>query len=382
MSTLDRHNLAGRLLAGCCWLAAAAPALAQVPSELVEQALDQRIGSLEITAAPIRNALDTLEKETGLRFVVNDDVLALMPYGDATQIEIVVRDMSVRSALRQVFAGLGLAMRVAGDRVVIEPVPALAHLGRRLTIDEIALLDRLSREPWASVAGDPPIDLRIDPARAPRDGLRRALDQVRGDSALGKLDSACQALSWAWRPEGGRLVLTTREDETRRRLDRPIDVHYQKQMLDAVLSDLGARVGVNVLFEPGCLQQVDWREKRVEMTQKNVSPRQALERICGSTGLRYEIEADGVRVYGPFQDSRGHGGPPGAMSAPAGEPGPEGDSSADQRFVRIEIEVRPGVRMDALVPLVELPPALRREFHRRLDEVLSDLGRSNGSATP
>jgi hypothetical protein len=382
MTGYHQHTWTGRALASCCWLAAATVSLAQVPSELVEQALDQRIGSLEITAAPVRNALATLEKETGLRFAVGDDVLALMPYGDATQIEIVVRDMSVRSALRQVFAGLGLSMRVAEDRVVIEPVPALAHLGRRLTIEEIALLDRLSREPWASVAGDPPIDLRIDPARAPRDALRRALDQVRGDSALDKLDSACQALSWAWRPEGGRIVLTTREEETRRRLDRPIDVHYQKQMLDAVLSDLGARVGVNVLFEPGCLQQVDWREKRVEMTQKNVSPRQALERICGSTGLRYEIEPDGVRVYGPLQESRGPGGPPGAMSAPARGPGPESDFSAAQHLVRIEIEVRPGVRMDAVVPLVELPPELRREFHRRLDEVLSELGRSGGSATP
>lgn len=372
---LDQRRRRGGL-AACVALgvALAWPAMGQVPAELVEEALDQRIASLDVGPAPIKEALATLEQQTGLRFTAGEEVLALMPYGERTKIAITVRDLSVRAAVRQVLAGLGMTMRVVGDRVAIEPLPAVALLGRRLTIEEVTLLDKLAREPWASVAADPPVELRIDPALRPREALTEAMRQVRAEPALEALDSAAKALKWSWHPEGARIVLTTNEDEIRRRLDLPTDVHYQKWMLDAVLSDLGQRVGVTVMFEPGALQQVDYREKRVELTQKNVSPRQALERICGSTGLHYQVEPDGVRIYGPHDSPRVPAKPPG--SRPAADDSPQAESEYPgprDGDLRVEIEIRPGLRFDAVIPVRDLPLELRKECRRKLDELLRRL---------
>ena len=37
----------------------------------------------------------------------------------------------------------------------------------------------------------------------------------------------------------------------------------------------------------------------VVLYQQQVSARQTLERLCGNTGLRYEITDEGVRISGP-----------------------------------------------------------------------------------
>jgi hypothetical protein len=123
------------------------------------------------------------------------------------------------------------------------------------------------------------------------------------------------------------------------------------------------------MYEPGALQAVDWREIRVDMTQKNVSAREALERICGRTGLRMEITPEGLRILGPFD-----GGSPGS-APPSGGGDAEGEGAAPphQQFVRIEIEVAPGVRVDALVPMDDLPDELRRDCQRKVSEVMGRL---------
>jgi hypothetical protein len=342
--------------------AASVTARAQVPPELIEEALDQPIQRVEIENVPLPQALAQLEQRTGLRFAVDPAVLELMPYGPRTPVSIQISDMSVRQGLSRTLAGLGLEMIVRPDAVALVPIPAVQRMGRRMTAAEVGLLARLASAPWSGLR-DVPAEFRIDPQAQPRQALERAVGQMHAPTAVDQLEAATRTLGWVWRPEGERIVFMTRRDEVRCRLDRPVDLSYQRRPLDEVLVDLGRRAGVTMLFEPGSLRQVDARERAVDLVQRDVSVRQTIERICGNTGLGYEIVDDGVRITAPVA---------------ASQPAVEREQAAARRWIKIGVQVRPGVTIDALVPVEQLPADVREEVERRLHEVLSPLR----SATP
>ena len=169
-------------------------AWAQMPGNLVEEALDQPVSNLEIQDTPLRDALARIEKQTGLRFVLDDSVLELMPYGERTRVSVRIADTSVRAGLQGVLDGLGLEMFVEEGNVVIFPAPVLQRVGRRLTIEEIGILARLASEKWATTQAGPqkvPAEFRFDPADKPQERLTQAIAQVVGDNALHQLESAC-----------------------------------------------------------------------------------------------------------------------------------------------------------------------------------------------
>ncbi len=327
-------------------------AFGQMPRDLIEEALDQPIAQLEIKDTPIRDALAKIEQQTGLRFVIDNEVVDLMPYGERTRISVVIRDMSARSGLTQVLDGLGLQMLVEGGDVLIVPSPVLERLGRRLTIEEVQLLGMLASGPWSTGHDACPTEFRIDPLTKPAEAFQQALEQVQGRNGLRQLDAATQALGWIWRPDGKSIVFEWPRDEITRRLEWPLDLTYQREPLDRLLVDLGTRVGVLMKFEPGALQKVSAADRPVDLIQRGVSVRQILERICGNTGLRYEIQDDGVQVRAPLEDTTGP------------------TAATIQQWVRIGVEIRPGIKMDLFVRQDQLPPEFQAEAQKKLSEIL------------
>lgn len=327
-------------------------AFSQMPRDLIEEALDQPIAQLEIKDTPIRDALAKIEQHTGLHFVIDEDVVDLMPYGERTRVSVVIRDMSVRSGLTQVLDGLGLRMFVERGNVLIVPAPVLERLGRRLTIEEVNLLGMLASGPWSQDRFANKKEFRIDPKTKPAEILNKAMEQVKSRNGLKQLEAATATLGWVWRPEGVSIVFELPRDEIRRRLDWPLDLTYQREPLDRLLVDLGGHVGVLMKFEPGALQKVSARERNVDLIQRGVSVRQILERICGNTGLRYEIQDDGVQILAPLEDTTGP------------------TAATIQQWVRIEVEIRPGVKMDLFVRQDQLPPEFQAEARKKLNEIL------------
>ena len=336
-------------------LASAVQTRGQAMRDLIEEALDQNVEKIEIEGLPIRDALSRLQQETGLRFTLEKPVLELMPYGERTRVSIVIRDMSVRRGLTRICAGLGLRLNVADDYVAFELVPVLARLGRRMTIEEVNLLERLASGPWSAIrSGDAvPLEFRFDPQSRPQETLDEAISQIPAANAMRQLEAATETLGWIWRPDGNRIVLEPRIADILRRLDRSLDMTYQRMPLDALLVDLGRRIGITMFFEPGSLRQVDARDRVVDLIQRGVSVRQTLERICGNTGLRYEITDEGVAILAPADSAE------------------EITSTNVQDWVRIELEIRPGIKMDVFLRRDQLPPEFRDECQRKLDEILS-----------
>jgi len=329
--------------------------------DLVEAALDQQIRQrVEIGQKPIREALAELEKLTGLRFDLHPLAIEWLPYGEQTQVAIVLEDVSVRQALTRICDGLGLRLRVAGDVVVIEPGPVLDRLGRRLTLDETALLQKLSARPWAELKAEQiAIEFRVPAADEARGVLERALAQQAGGSALNQLETATQNIGWFWVPAGKSLVIYPRAADIQQRLDRPLDVNYRRVALDQLLVELGRRIDITVHFEPGALQRVGADQRQVDLIQRNTTVRQILELIVGRTGLWYEVVEDGI-VVGATRE------------AP--------DSGAAEERARVVAILRvpvgsDGTTIDFLLRENELPPEFRALRERKLPEVVELLRR-------
>ncbi len=357
MNSPPARGPARRVCIAAILLLVAASAAAQVPSGLVAEALDQRVEKIEIESTPIADAVVALEEQTGLRFELSQAALEVLPYGGRTRVTISIRETSVREALRRVLAGLGLRMSLEGDIVRLVPHDVALRVGRRLTIAETELLGRLGAATWQDLERNapPPLEFRVPPEKQPQQAFQTAMAQVAAPSALEQLEGATAALGWTWAPLESRIVLCTLEQDIRERLERSVDLAYQRRPLEDVLIELGRKVGVTVMFEPGVLARVDARERAVDLLMRDTSVRQVLERICGSTGLRYEIEPCGLRVLGP----------------PAGESATADSADRTRRWVRIEVEVGPGLKFIELVDFEQLPADQRELLDRRLHEVLN-----------
>jgi G:T-mismatch repair DNA endonuclease (very short patch repair protein) len=361
MQTSQVHSVSQwpRIEALLMALAGALVAVGQPMRDLVEAALDQKVTQrIEISERPIRAALTELEQRTGLRFALHEKALEWMPAGDETRIALVVQDVSVREALRRIFDGLGLTLRVENDKVLVEPSPMLDRLGRRLTVQEVQVLQALAARPWSELkADDVEVEFRLPKEAQPQVTFEKAMREGPPAAALARLEEVTQRLGWLWVLHGRTLVIYSPADDIQQRLDRPLDLSYRGVPLDELLVDLGRRVGVTVHFEPGVLGRVAARDRRVDLVQRQITARQALELIVGRTGLAYDVVDDGL-VVGAGQ----------AVEQPAGR---------IVAVLRIPVGDE-GVTIDFLIRDTELPPEFRQLYQQKLPQVIELLRKQAG----
>lgn len=359
---VERLRLVTRSAGLFLLLALPATLAAQGMRDLVDAALDEKIAQrIEIAERPLRDALSELEKATGLHFELDRTAMEWMPYGEQTRIAITIDGMSVRRALERVFGGLGLALHVENDRVIIVPAPVLDRLGRRLTVDEVQLLQKLASQPWPALKPeDFAVEFRV-PAKDkenPQQMFDQAMREGPAADALTQLETVTQRLGWLWTPAGKTIAIYSRSEDMQQRLDRPLDLNYQRIPLDKLLLDIGRRIDITVHFEPGALQSVSARDRNVDLIQRGMTARQVLELISGNTGLWYDVVEDGVVVGSRPAD--------GSAAVPT-EP--------RQRVVAIiRVPVgKDGTMIDFLIREDELPPEFKQLRDKKLPEVIEIL---------
>jgi hypothetical protein len=167
-----------------------------------------------------------------------------------------------------------------------------------------------------------------------------------------------QRLGWLWVPAGKTIVIYSRTEDIQQRLDRPLDLNYQRMPLDKLLLDLGKRIDITIHFEPGALQKVAARERHMDLVQRGTTARQVLELITGNTGLWYEVVDDGVVVGAK---------PPGAETAPSAE-----QPARVVAILRVPVGTD-GTTIDFLIRAEELPPEFKALRDRKLPQVIEEL---------
>ena len=285
---------------------------------LIVQALEQPT-SLNIQDVPIVDAVRLLSEKTGVPIDFDRFTLGCLPYGSKTLVTARIQRQPLRESLIALLRPLACKFVQEGDRLVIQPRPAMFRICRRATWEEVSLIQKLYSTPWSKALADSLQfqfqDMSEADTLASRKKLYELADSVGAGHSARVLEYASQQYGWEWHPEGPNTVsFCTRTRQIELQLSRSVSAQYSEAQLKDVLLDLAGWAGVLLKLEPGVLASLPTQQaERFHLTLENVTIRQALELIMGQTGLGYFIEPDGVRIT-----ASSFGG--GASSSPSAEP--------------------------------------------------------------
>src|SRR5258707_3910784 len=134
-------------------LVLAAPSFSsQDSSALINEALD-KVVTLQVDGV-LPQAVKKMTDQTAVPIVVDQQAYDLLPWGEQTNVKASIQDKTLRDALAAICQKLGLTFEVGPQAVKLEPMPALARLGRRATVQELEALDLLSRTPVGQGSAD------------------------------------------------------------------------------------------------------------------------------------------------------------------------------------------------------------------------------------
>ncbi|MEE9294160.1 MAG: hypothetical protein V3W34_04225 [Phycisphaerae bacterium] len=286
----------------CFVWATVAPAQVDMES-LIHQALDQVV-HFEVVDKPLPEAFLTVAEQTGVAISISPESLKLLPHGANTRMTARMKNIPLRDGIERLVKPLGMRYRVAGDGLVVEPAPALRRIGRRATWDELETLQWLGSLEWS--AGEEGwgalrdrLHFQVD-HDAPAEALLQSLNRAGAGPASEVLSRACEAVGWTWYPSGKRIVVIERGRQIQRELSRPITLRAQHQRLSDVLAELAQKAHMTFHFEPGAVASVPHETRRdFSVLLVDASVEQALEVICGATGLSFAVGRDGVRFSNP-----------------------------------------------------------------------------------
>jgi hypothetical protein len=283
---------------------------AQSGQGVLMRALDEPF-SVELADVPITEALKAVSEKTGLNIKLEDNVLECLPHGEETRLRIKARNVRLRDALTAMLDPVSLEWRPEGKSVIVSPSPELERIGRRPTFTEVGVLAKLD---CATLAKGPaaPDQLReitgiaeLALAWQTGDDTEKAKALAAADGHLpctGKeyLDWICHGRDWTWYLWGPELIITTKQVQTERQLNRRIVVRYQNQPLLNVLADLAHKAGLRLTMDPGVLNLVnDETRKNFTLLMADGTVAEAFQAISGATGLTFTPAALTVRVGAP-----------------------------------------------------------------------------------
>jgi hypothetical protein len=267
---------------------------------LIVQAMEQPT-SLRLENANIGEAVRILSEQTGVPIEFDRFVLGCLPYGSKSQVNATIENRPLKESLTALLNKFACRFVLEGDKLVIQPRPALFRICRRATWDEVVLIEQLYGTPWSKELAASLefhfVDMSAEDADANRKKIYQAAASMSPGHAARVLEYACRQNGWAWYPEGKVITICTAAHQVERQLQRTVTVQYSEVQLEAVLLDLVGRAGLTLKMEPGALASLPTQQReRFRMMAENLTIRQALELIVGETGLKYSAEADGIRI--------------------------------------------------------------------------------------
>jgi hypothetical protein len=323
-----------RLLSFLLMMSVASTALSQVSSALINEALD-KITPLNLNGT-LPQVMSAIGRETGVRIDAAPMVWELLPWGDQTNVTAKIENQTLRESLTAITRKLGLTWTLKDESVELQPMPPLARLGRRSTVQELQALDLLASNPLQLTTDRPTvrqlieavdarllaIDEQFKKANQPPPAL--AIESRTGDSVppdrlifvprnaslMDALESLVKETRATWYPWGKSIVIVAKEDQVRNLLNKSLTVRFNGVDIQQVLMELSQRSGIEFAIEPGALQQIPQEFRSIRLIIENATVKQAMENISGVTGLGYVVNESGIYIWHRLSETDSR---PGAM---------------------------------------------------------------------
>ncbi len=197
------------------------------------EALDKQV-KLDIDTV-LPQAMKQISDQTGVSLRADPAVWDLLPWGQQTNITAKIENQTLREALEALTKKLGLTFALRQNDIEIEPMPALARLGRRSTVQELQALDLLNSTP-VNLGLDRPtikqiadaVDAKLVELKSPVAVENRVLlaqqDQVvtvpRNATMADALEAIANTTTVTWYPWGKSIVILGKEEQVRAQLNK------------------------------------------------------------------------------------------------------------------------------------------------------------------
>jgi hypothetical protein len=301
------------LLIAVTVFASAALTLAQQPktSALINEELDKQ-DNFELSGT-LPQAIKKITAQTGIPIDIAAQTYDLLPWGEQTTLNAKIANQTRRQALEAITRRLGLTIELRDEAIEIKPLPALRRLGRRATVEELAVLDLLSRTELKVDADRPTVkqilaavDAKLEELKSPFAIENRAFAESivdapvavsRNATLLDALEAIPTATDATWYPWGDTLLVRPKADHVRDLLGRTITRSWKGVDVSQVLAELASLSGTNFVIEPGAVQRISGDARNIVLVLENAPIQQALDSIAGFTGLGWSTNDRGVYIW-------------------------------------------------------------------------------------
>jgi len=337
------------------------------------EALDRPLPDINLQAQSLGSVLEALSHKAGVRFEIDDDTYATLPWGRETRLASlkVTRGASLRSTLDELLKPLGLVYSVGDKAVRIDPSAPLSRMNRRSTWNDLHFLNWLDTTPCtaenlAKTKIQYRITTKVNGPQLLRDQIKRA-----GDGTISQmLEAATKALGWTWFPDEDHVVILSAQAHIAHNLSRTVTARYNQMGLSHILLDLADKADVPLFLEPGLMLKLPPNvANSYTLLVQQFTVRDALEMICAETGLTYKILRDGISISMS----------PNAPGSPAA-----GRTRGDPYVARIVVPARNGgYNYEFVIRESEMPQDVLEYRGQMIDEMIEKMRQDMApTATP
>jgi hypothetical protein len=298
-----------------------APGQASPSSALINQQLDKP-ANLQLNGT-LPDVMAQITKQTAVPVDAQQEVWELLPWGRETTVTAKIQNQTLREALDVITRKLGLRYVLKEESIELQPMPALRRLGRKSTITELEALGQLGATPLGLATDKADLKTLVEAVDQKLSAAKSkfAVENRTGTSSnpipqnlpvavprnatlLEALEGITTQTPATWYPWGNTIVVLPKQDQVRRQLQKEITLRHDGTDVAQVLSELSMRSGVPFRYEPGTFQELAPQSRSIKLVL-NATVMDALEAICGLTGLGYQVKEDEVYLWNTASTAAG-----------------------------------------------------------------------------
>jgi hypothetical protein len=294
-------------------MSSAARAQSSASSSLINQQLDKQ-SKLELNGT-LPDVMQQITKQTGVPIDAADDVWTILPWGRETTVTAKIENQTLRDALKVITSKLGLRFVLKEESIELQPMAALRRLGRKSTLSELDALNQLSTTPLELKSDKTDLKTLLEAVDSKLLATKSAyavenrtatsgnpvpqgipVAVPRNATLLQALEAMVRQTPATWYPWGKTIVILPKQDQIRRQLQKEITLRHDGTDVAQVLTELSQRSGVTFRYEPGTFQEMAPQSRQIKLVL-NATVMDALEAVCGLTGLAYQVKEDEVYIW-------------------------------------------------------------------------------------